>query len=304
MKLKITILIIIFNFYFNNNIYGEENTSFGLSFENNRTYFPSRSSTWMNVNLSPEEKEKRFRYELTVRNPGGDILYRPEIPVTFLKKGSNSYIRYEINLSSEIKKLLYEYDPDFQILNYDDYSEKLISIFPSSPYNTPSVVIGDFNGDNREDILMVGKKIVNNKHMEKEIIILSTNTANNYIILKLSEGEYFPQKRDDIDQFYRYIRMGKKKVAYLFQPRGSKYICGGDYGKGFKTLTKDGYAMVEVVEDKLYLNLIYQWDDNRKQVDQYCVDMFGYYYIPVYLSLKANYYEYYQEEVNNSGNKQ
>ncbi len=305
MKLKIVLLLIIFNFHLNLNIYCEENTSFNLSFENNRTFFPSKSSTWMKVNLSPEEKERRFRYEITLRDSWGNILYQPQIPITFLKKGGTTYILYEINLSTEIKKLLYEYDPDFQILNYDDYSEKLVSLFPTTPYNTPSVVIGDFNGDNREDILMVGKKFINNKHIEKEIIIISTNSATNYTILKLREGEYFPQKRDDINPItYSHVRMGKKKIAYLFQPRGSKYICGGDYGKDFKTLTRDGYAMVEINEDKLYLNVIYQWDDTTKKFEFYCVDMWGYYYIPAYVSLRENYYEYYQENSNKPNNKQ
>jgi len=294
MKLKIVLLAMFF--YLNSNVYCEEKTSFNFSFENNRTFFPSKSSTWMKVNLSPEEKEKKFRYELTVSDSWGNMLYQPEIPVTFLKNGGTPYIRYEINLSSEIKKLLYEYDPDFQILNYDDYSEKLISIFPTTPYNTPSVVVGDFNGDNKEDILMVGKKFTNNKHIEKEIIILSTNASTNYTILTLQEGEYFPQKRDDIDIFYHYVRMGKKKIGYLFQPRGSKYICGGDYGKSLKILPRDGYAMVEIDEDKLYLNVVYQWDETTKKFDFYCVDMWGYYYIPTYISLRKGYYEYYYKE--------
>jgi len=305
MRLKMFLSLIIFSFYLNLNIYCEEETSFNLSFENNRTFFPSKSSTWMKVNLSPEEKEKKFRYELTVSDSWGNMLYQPEIPVTFLKKGGTPYIRYEINLSSEIKKLLYEYDPDFQILNYDDYSEKLISLFPTSPYNTPSVVVGDFNGDNKEDIFMVGKKFTNNKHIEKKIIILSTNALTNYTILTLQEGEYFPQKRDDINPItYPYVRMGKKKIAYLFQPRGSKYICGGDYGKSLKILPRDGYAMVEIDEDKLYLNVVYQWNDTTKEFDQYCVDMWGYYYIPTYISLRKGHYEYYKENSKNLNSNQ
>ncbi len=304
MRLKMFLSLIIFSFYLNLNIYCEEETSFNLSFENNRTFFPSKSSTWMKVNLSPEEKEKKFRYELTVSDSWGNMLYQPEIPVTFLKKGGTPYIRYEINLSSEIKKLLYEYDPDFQILNYDDYSEELISLFPITPYNTPSVVVGDFNGDNREDILMIGKKI-SNKHIEKEIVILSTNTTNNYIILTQWEAKYPPQKIGDEDSI-SYSRISKKKYAYLFQPRGSRYICGGDYaGKSMETLKRDGYALIEGLRDgKLWFTAVYQWDDNTKKFEPYCSDMWGYYYIPVYVSLRDGYYEYYQENSNKPNNKQ
>ncbi|MCX7641832.1 MAG: hypothetical protein N2Z20_04275 [Elusimicrobiales bacterium] len=286
------IILTIFNFYFSADIYCGESVSSNFSFENNRTSFPFLTKLSATASINDD-------YRIFSIGPGGNILYQPDVSVTFLKNLNFPYISYELKLSTEIEKMLYEYDSYLKPLTYEDYSEKLISLFPTTPYNTPSIVIGDFNGDNKEDILMRGKKFAENKHIEKEILIISTNSA--YAILTLKEGEYFPGERKDINPItYPHIRMGKRNTAYLFQPRGSKYICGGDYSKRFKTLPNDGYAMVEITEDKLHFNVIYQWNTNTKEFEQYCVDMEGYYYIPMYISLKKSHYEYYKENLKKS----
>lgn len=108
-------------------------------------------------------------------------------------------IAYRIILSPDMKKVLKKHNPNFEIWKAEDYIPTLIQWYnftsfeqgrPFFTYQTPSAVIGDFNGDDAVDAVMMGHDKANNL----TIAIMSGN--NDYNIIELGKGPLKNPKED------------------------------------------------------------------------------------------------------------
>lgn len=102
-------------------------------------------------------------------------------------------ISYQIILSTPMSKALRKVEPDFKIwpLSHfdpytrstykfnDEHSERLLRV-----YRSPSAVIGDFNGDGKSDVIMIGY----DKTHEIEVTLLSKK--NEYEVTVSSKTQY------------------------------------------------------------------------------------------------------------------
>jgi hypothetical protein len=131
-------------------------------------------------------------------------------------------ISYEISLSSEMKEALKKYNPYFKIWKSEDYLPSLIQLyeFKSSSrkgyfaYQTPSAVIGDFNGDFKPDVVMMG----HDKTSSFTIAVMSD--PKGYRIIELGKG---PLKNPKEEWYGMYggeegREYGFSSYLTLFQP--------------------------------------------------------------------------------------
>ena len=195
-------------------------------------------------------------------------------------------IRYEVKLTTAMEKLMYEYDPYFELFGIENYEKKFISYYPFSPYSTPSAIIGDFNGDGKLDSLLHGYN--REKKEIKKIVIISTKDG-----YKLKELD--KRKLENLKDYPWLYEIDKNnliivKNLYLLQPKGSIYNCGGDSGikSGFK-LKNDGYSLVSSVKKgRLFFRDIYAWNEKEENFSEICGYLEGYYYSGMYFIPNSN----------------
>lgn len=111
-------------------------------------------------------------------------------------------IEYTVTIQEEMKKALDEFDPGFKMWNQSDFAPVIINeIYDFSISQTPSAVIGDFNGDSVKDIALYGR---NNTHL-RIICILSDG-----IDFKVYEIESYELKKAD----HHLVNTGPNKEYY------------------------------------------------------------------------------------------
>lgn len=126
---------------------------------------------------------------------------------------------YQVILSTGMELALKNYDSEFHALAADNFHPLLRKTYPYkvfwfdrtvTGYQTPSVVIGDFNGDSNPDAVLIGR----NKTHDKRIIILSA--GNKYIVTEFI-GSYptspgHKEKAGRTEECLRLIPPGKIKA--------------------------------------------------------------------------------------------
>jgi len=101
-----------------------------------------------------------------------------EFPAIEEKKGKCSLI-----LTKPIKKLLADYDPDFKIWKRSDFVRSIdgnADYHKCSEQQTPYAVIGEFNGDDIRDIILMGR----NKKWSLLLGIISSEQTHKVIEIK------------------------------------------------------------------------------------------------------------------------
>jgi len=78
-----------------------------------------------------------------------------------------------LNLGKEQRMAIRGYNPDFQIRRQADYLPSLLKQYPFSNRQLPFAVIGDFNGDGRNDVVLQG----HDKTNELLIAVLSSSSG-------------------------------------------------------------------------------------------------------------------------------
>jgi hypothetical protein len=122
-------------------------------------------------------------------------------------------VSYEVSLSPEMKGALKKYNPYFEIWKSEDYLPTLIQVyeFKAFPrkgyfaYQTPSAVIGDFNGDFVPDVIMKG-------HDKKSSLMVAIMShQKEYRVIELGKGPL----KDPREEWYD-VYGGNEGVEYGF----------------------------------------------------------------------------------------
>lgn len=135
-------------------------------------------------------------------------------------------IDYQIVLSQGMREVLKKYNPNFQAWKSEDYLPSLIQLyeFKSSrrkdyyAYQTPSVLIGNINGDAAPDVVIMGH---DNKN---SLTIALISDGNGYRIKELGKG---PLKNPKEEWYGMYggdegREYGLSSYLLLFQPQKIK----------------------------------------------------------------------------------
>lgn len=64
--------------------------------------------------------------------------------------------------SDEMSGILHKYDPSFQAWTIDDFPKAVVEFYPYSSNSLPYAVTGDFNDDNRTDLILSGHNATQN----------------------------------------------------------------------------------------------------------------------------------------------
>lgn len=99
-------------------------------------------------------------------------------------------IDYQIVLSPGRREALKKYNPDFQAWKSEDYLPSLIQLYEFKSYHrkdyfayqTPSALIGDFNGDAAPDVVMMGHDSKNS------LTIALMSGGSGYRVVELGKG--------------------------------------------------------------------------------------------------------------------
>jgi len=183
-----------------------------------------------------------------------------------LRGKTNPDKEYEVKLSPAMKKALNDYSPDFKLRGLEEYSTRILEHYCFSRYSNPSAVLGDFNGDGERDAYLIG--------YEKDWLVrlvLVSNSAGTYDAISLGKYKYNGLEAAVKQCSWCYDKNKKLRNAYYLQPKGTSYMCGGDYQVEC-SLENDGIALLDLWEKGLYISYISIWDEKNKNIiEQHCV---------------------------------
>ena len=74
---------------------------------------------------------------------------------------TNTAAKKEVVLGAAATKALKKWNPGFQVFSVNDFPAAVVDLFKDAPKELPMAVAGDFNGDGKEDIAVVGHSAVN-----------------------------------------------------------------------------------------------------------------------------------------------
>ncbi len=99
----------------------------------------------------------------------------------------------EIQISSELQKVLQKWDADFKIFPIKSFPPTVIGLFRDAKDEVPMAVAGDFNGDAKKDFAIMGY----NKTQQKIVILLKQETS--YLPVLVSTEAYKDPQKSFID---------------------------------------------------------------------------------------------------------
>ncbi|PIS46577.1 MAG: hypothetical protein COT17_07995 [Elusimicrobia bacterium CG08_land_8_20_14_0_20_51_18] len=140
----------------------------------------------------------------------------------------------DLELSAPMAEVLAVYDPDFLRWSLSDYPPEKLKYYPYSSKSLPYVVLGDYNGDGIEDVVLTG----HNKNAN--IIVALMSTATGYYAIEVQKASYYSKSREK-----------GKEIPYtsdgilLFQRKGSRYVIG-DMDTSEVILENDGFAVQHI----------------------------------------------------------
>ena len=112
------------------------------------------------------------------------------IPLAFLQGRGDDIPRieeqsgeYSLRLPSQIRTAIRNYDSAFVCWQLDEYDNFIRQTYEPNPHQLPYAIIGDFNGDGKDDVILHGHNHAN----EILIAILSVDAAYSLMELRRSE---------------------------------------------------------------------------------------------------------------------
>ncbi|MBP7796128.1 MAG: hypothetical protein KA059_05060 [Elusimicrobiales bacterium] len=159
------------------------------------------------------EEKRGLIDEIKKNNTSYIIGEKPQIEVN--KKTGD----YTIILSSEMDKALKEYEKKhygypFNILNAKNFKKDIINSYPFGIYQSPSAVLGDFNGDGIIDVVLMG--YIDSEGVNPGVIMIESNSfhkkkkekkkkSDDIVMLPIYDNINIPIKEEKEEPEYKYI---------------------------------------------------------------------------------------------------
>ncbi len=173
-------------------------------------------------------------------------------------------IEYRVVLSSKIKEAVINAYPGFAPWNQSDYFPKSLRAYEFSRYSTPTTVVGDFNGDGKTDVVLLG----HDARGDLVLAVLSSNDSD-YEVIPVAEGsfDFFREEHKPIPIIATWM--------LEFHPKGKKYQLSDMYPKdvaletdAFLIRSLDVYAArkLGITSDSRYrMASLYWWDAGQNK---------------------------------------
>ena len=160
---------------------------------------------------------------------------------------------YEIVLSSTVRRLIGELAPGFAMWRQGDYPPEYICSYDFSLRTAPSAVIGDFNGDSVNDVMLSG-------HDASEPIVVGivSSGAGAYLVSRVSiDGEIGMRRQKSVDS-----------IALSLLPRKLSETAVETTLPAYSRCDSVEYRVIGKQSDdkKGLVNGVLFWDEKKKRV--------------------------------------
>ena len=95
-----------------------------------------------------------------------------------------------VELNDKLRSVIEEFNPSFRLYNFDDYAPKVRSYYKDAKNILPMAVEGDFNGDRKLDIALMG--YVKDEKPETHILMILDYKESPSLHVVRSAGYYDP----------------------------------------------------------------------------------------------------------------
>ncbi len=132
-----------------------------------------------------------------------------------------------VQLDSQALEVLKKWDPEFKVFDVDNYPRTVITLFKGASQELPMAILADFNGDQKQDIALMG----HNKKRERIVILVADHSS--YVPVEVKSRDYmdptasFIQNQDAETESGLNIYLSllkskemhfKKNQSYAFKP--------------------------------------------------------------------------------------
>lgn len=128
-----------------------------------------------------------------------------------------------LQLPDNMKQILYTYEPDFISYEMKNYEEIISSTYQTNEKQLPWAIIGDFNGDEINDVVIDGH---NNK---LELLIAILSKSDSFFVHEINRAQYFSPD----------LELKWSSLSYV--PRGT--ILRSNYEENTFELTSDAFEL-------------------------------------------------------------
>jgi len=119
--------------------------------------------------------------------------------------------KYSIRLPSQMRATLRNYDPAFVCWQLDEYDSWIRQTYEPNPHQLPYAVIGDFNDDGTEDVILHGHD------RENEILLAILSLDATYRVTELRRSKYSDSAFKPIPDLLTYVAKGTTVHSFDLQ---------------------------------------------------------------------------------------
>lgn len=96
----------------------------------------------------------------------------------------NTPTEKRVQLDQQALEVLKKWDPEFQVFDVDSYPRTVVTLFKGASQELPMAILADFNGDQKQDIALMG----HNKKKERIVILVADH--NSYVPVEVKSRDY------------------------------------------------------------------------------------------------------------------
>jgi hypothetical protein len=119
---------------------------------------------------------------------------------------------FKLELGPVLLETLKAYNPTFKVWSDEDYSKDVKKHYKATKNQTLSAVVGDFNDDKMQDVILLGRTDANN------VMVAVLSNKNGYEVFELGKTDLSDPKKNPLEIYLAYVKPKKFKSRYEDAP--------------------------------------------------------------------------------------